>query len=255
MEQFKNWATIAASLVGITVGLITLTNLYRSRAALAATFSYGDHLAAPSEVERDKRLVSLLKYEQIAELVTPILAGALKDVRGVEPTLLAHSVASSLSFNNETRSLATSHLSGYWIGSVVNAGATTLNDVTLYLPSTVEAAIQPDGKPETVVVVDSAAGAIRGVPAIALGDMRPGDRVVVNAWTSSRIMSYETRDIRVTHSSGYGTVNTIVPVGRVGQWAEAFTPLLVFGAVIVGIIAVVSVADSMSKKKTKPSAS
>lgn len=64
---------------------------------------------------------------------------------------------------------------------------------------------------------------------IAIGDLRPQERVVLLAWSSLRVYEPYAKKIRVSHDLGVASMDIRSSVGRVGRWVDKHLFGIVFG--------------------------
>lgn len=98
---------------------------------------------------------------------------------------------------------------GTWFVSVVNKGKQRCASVSLTLPATILATIEKRGREPEV---------LSETEVIPLGEIRPGERISVVAWTSTTPYEYLARSIQLSYDAGLGAVVVKTPVSPFWNW-------------------------------------
>lgn len=112
-----------------------------------------------------------------------------------------------------------SRLSGYWAAELRNTGSTTLQDVSLTLPGTVYATVSREGEPRE-------SGAFG--PVFRFKTLQPQETIDIYAWATIAPSRYHDDDVKLVHSSGFGSVSFRAPVAPFWVFMDDYWPVFAF---------------------------
>ncbi|HEY0929451.1 MAG TPA: hypothetical protein VGE27_05990 [Gemmatimonas sp.] len=229
MKKVTEVAVLASTLVGLVLGFFAIAKELRAtgepKLKAVATF----HRSALSPEFLNAVKGSLFLDSQRRQSLNALLArdGIVGDISSDELPQI-----------NE-----------YWQFEIANEGSAVLKNVRLTVPQSTEARFQHEGEPAKHRTVS-------GV--LELGDLSPGARATANVWVVVG-RSPERVDFRIAHDEGIGSVDVLLPTGRIGQFAELLlTPptlyfvlvALLFPAISSGVAAL-GYRSSYRKTKAK----
>ncbi|GAA4445586.1 hypothetical protein [Novipirellula rosea] len=104
-----------------------------------------------------------------------------------------------------------SRVSGCYVMEVSNAGNSALSDVQVVVPSARVSELVREDDSNTISIT-------RGV--VSVGNLQPREVVKVSVWADSIYSPYSSEGIRLTHSTGVGSVSIYAAASPFAQWID-----------------------------------
>lgn len=201
MERLKNVAVV----VGLILSAVTLFNWGSQffSHALTARLESGAFAFPPqldsfynklsTTLDPEKLRARILSDSSFKELYS------LRDLSELQRETIVRGALSILPASSDiTVPFTFRNLEAYWDGSVTNSSKATVTSVQLYVRSARFALLKRDDNSTASQTVENL---------ITIGDLRPGETVKVSIWSNSGFRPWSGNDdVRLTHSSGIGTV-------------------------------------------------
>lgn len=221
----KWWLAAAALIPSIWAGLQIVDRLSPSKPDLIAMVDYGPIPITP-RAEARADLLSKLREEKRSELFRADTDKSASNTKkqlasnstkaGADPISVADSLDKFIPYvltnvHEDPR--------GYVHIVIRNQGSQSAADVRLVVPDANQLAIKRDAESEFTLQDGRAA---------SLGTLHPAESIEIRAFEETPPNLYSLEEVSVTHSTGVGTLDLRVPVGRLGRFVDTyFWPMVI----------------------------